>query len=97
ASICLQFLCQSEVQYFYSPVRGDHDVGRLNVAMDDSELMRGLQRFRDLPGDRQGYFKRNPTTLYSLFQRFSRDQFHHEKVAAIDFFHSVNRSDVGMI
>ena len=35
------------------PSRGDLDVGRLQIAMDDAALVRGVERVGNLPGDRQ--------------------------------------------
>lgn len=65
--------------------------------MDDSFLVRFLQRFRNLLRNRQSFFNRNRAALDPLGEGFTRNKFHHEKVAAIDFFQSVNRGDVGMI
>jgi hypothetical protein len=37
-------------QHLDQALAGHHDVGRLEVAMDDADGMRGRQRFRDLHG-----------------------------------------------
>jgi hypothetical protein len=65
--------------------------------MNDAFLVRFLQRFGNLFRNGQRFFNRNRAALAPLGQRFTGNQFHHEKVAAIDLFQSVNRSDVGMI
>ena len=46
-------LGQTEIQDLYAPVVGDFDVGRLQVAMDDPELVRGGKGLGDLARDRQ--------------------------------------------
>ena len=52
--------------------------------MNDSFLMCFLERF----------LNRNRTAFNPAGQRFSRNQFHHQEVAAAGFFDSVDRSDV---
>ena len=47
-------LRQPEVEDFYLAVGREHDVGRLQVAMDDASLMGREQRVGHLPRDAQG-------------------------------------------
>src|SRR2546422_955097 len=44
-------LGEAEIENFYVAVAAHHNVFRLQVAVDDSRLMRGLQSFQDLPND----------------------------------------------
>ena len=53
-----QRLRQAEVQYFHGAVVADHDVGGLEVAMDDAALVCGFERVRDLPRDRERLVER---------------------------------------
>ena len=47
-------LGQPEVEHLGASVRGDDDVGRLDVAMDDAARVRGLERRRDLRAEIEG-------------------------------------------
>ena len=44
----LQRFRQPEVQHLHTAIVGELDVGRLQVAMDDSLLVRRIQRIGDL-------------------------------------------------
>ena len=46
-------LREAEVEHLDDAVGPDHDVGGLQVAMDDALLVSGLERVGDLPRDRQ--------------------------------------------
>ena len=65
--------------------------------MDDSFLVRCLQRFSDLDGDGQSIVRGNSAKLDFLRQRFSRNQLHHEKVAGVDFLYAVYCGDIRVI
>ena len=52
-------LGEPEVQHLHRAVRPDLDVRRLQVAMDDALLVRGLERVGDLPGDGQRLVERD--------------------------------------
>ena len=45
-----QGLRESEVQHLDRAVLAHADVGRLQIAMDDAERVRGVERLGDLPG-----------------------------------------------
>jgi DNA invertase Pin-like site-specific DNA recombinase len=75
------------------PGSGDHDVGRLQVAVDDSLRMRGRQRIRDLGAVTQDKLCRQTSTLQTIGQRFAFDQFHHQVIRP----GVVQRADVRMI
>jgi hypothetical protein len=49
-------LGQPEVQHLHGAVRPDFDVRRLEIPMDDTRLVRRLQRLRDLRRNRQRVF-----------------------------------------
>jgi hypothetical protein len=44
-------LGQPEVHHLHVPLRCDHDIGRLEIAMDDVPAMSGVQRLGQLVGD----------------------------------------------
>ena len=45
---------EAEVEHLHDAVRRDLHVGRLEIAMDDAFLVRGLERLGDLAGDGEG-------------------------------------------
>ena len=48
---CFGKLCNPKVEHFHVAVRPEHDVLRLDVAMDNSRLVRGGERTRHLDRD----------------------------------------------
>jgi len=66
----------------------DHDVGRLQVAMHDSFLVRRFKSFRDLLGVVEHGLGQQRT-----LERFALDQFHGHRA----LFDAVDLRDVGMI
>src|SRR5262249_3350135 len=53
---------KTEVQHFYVAIETNHNVGRLEVAMDDADSMRGTKSLEDLP--------RNPDALLRVRRMF---------------------------
>ena len=51
---------EPEVQHLHHPVGPQLDVGRLQIAVNDALLVCDLERFRDLPRDRQCFVERHP-------------------------------------
>jgi hypothetical protein len=49
--------CDSEIEHLDDPGRRDLDVGRLEIAVNDALVVRGLERQRDLAGDQQRLFE----------------------------------------
>lgn len=80
--------CQTKVEHLHVPVRLDLDVGRLQVAVDDSRLVRRLQRGRDLSRDAQSLVR-----VERPFRRRALDVLH-DQVVRPDV---VQRANVGMI
>ena len=54
-------LGEAEVDHLHRAGLRHHDVGRLEVAMDDALLVRRLERLGDLPGDGKRVFEREPS------------------------------------
>ena len=98
----LDQLRQAEVEHLDQAVRPQLDVGRLQIAMDDPQFVRGLERLGDLPRNGQRLVQRN-----RAMQRFDRPASDHRPVrgsalAPADrigwsFLESVNTADVWMI
>ena len=59
----------------------DLDVGGLQIAMDDAALVRGLERFGNLAGDRQRFVERQRALRDPIGQRRAVDQLQDERVA----------------
>ena len=55
-SVALRCLRETKVQDLHDLVGRDLDIGRLEIAMDDSALVRGFERRRDLERDLQCVF-----------------------------------------
>src|SRR4029450_6150946 len=90
---------ESEVQYFHRTTDRDLDVRWLQVAMDNPLLMSGLERFRDLPRDRErpddrqsGWMGRDPVR-----QRLALDELHHDRARTTIFLDAVDVRDIRMI
>ena len=66
----LRHLGQAEVQYFHRAVVSDLDVRRLQVAVHDPVLVRGLERVGDLAGDGQRFVDRERTAGNAIGKYF---------------------------
>ena len=93
----LDSLRQAEIEHLHLVVGGDLDVGRLEVAMDDSCFVRFLERLRNLPGNGERFGERDRAPPNPLLQGLAGHEFHHQEVAAVRFFDAVDRGDVWMI
>ena len=69
---------QAEVQHLHLPVVREGDVRRLEVAVDDPLLVRGLQRIRDLARDRHRLPERQRSRLQSIGEGVALDEFEDE-------------------
>src|ERR1700676_1641755 len=79
---------ESEVEYFYSAVGFDLDVGRLEVAVRDASFVRGFERVGDLVGDAESGVER-----HRPFGRLALDILHYQVIGA----DVVNLADIRMI
>ncbi len=87
-----------EVHHLHNAFLADHDVGGLDIAVDNAALMRevkrpaGLQRIDKLQRDRKVGAPRN-----QVFQAFAIHQFHGDEGNTALIAHVVHRNDVGML
>jgi hypothetical protein len=96
-------LCQSEVEDLRARVAGaprfrlQHDVGGLQIAVDDPFLMRRIERGGDLSGNSESLGDGQRPARQPICERWALDQLEDERRHAITFFQSVDRADVGMV
>ena len=89
-------LGQPEVQQL-RPRLGQHDVGGLEITMDDSLAMRLVERVGDLGRDLQRLLERERPFLETRCQRLALQMRHDDKVRAIDAADVVDAADVRMV
>src|SRR6266480_3526536 len=98
---CWQFLlgelCNPKVEHFHVSVRPEHDVLRLNVAMNNSRLVCGGERTRDLDRDVNGFTQLHSSALQTFTQRLALNQFTSDVMNRVIFADLVNRQDIWMI
>src|SRR5205814_544887 len=90
-------LGETEVEDLHLTLGGQHDIGRLQIAMDDPFLVRRLERVDDLAGDREGIGEWDGARNQSLRQRFAIDELEDKKSRAARFLEAVDGRDVRMI
>src|SRR6266545_6263468 len=78
-------------------VRGQCDVRRLQIAMDDALLVRGFERLRHLPCNGQRLIDRHRATRDPLRQILALDEFHDERADAFCLFEAVDVRNVRMV
>ena len=86
---------QTEIGDADAAVPVEHDVGRLEVAMQHSAFMRGRKSGCKLPRDVQSLFVRQmPDALEQRCEVFAVDVFHREEMPSIDLRYVVNAADI---
>src|SRR4029453_11758856 len=90
-------LGQPEVQYLRRAVRANLDVRGLQVAMDDSLLVRRLERLGDLLGPRQRLVDGNRPLRDPIGERRAFDELHDQCVQAASILEAMDLRDVRMI
>src|SRR5262249_10830991 len=79
AGIGMHRLRATKIQNFYFSFRTAFDVGRLQIAMDNSLLMRGFQRIANGCRDVESIFDGDRTTSDTIGEGVAVDQFKYEK------------------
>ena len=87
-------LAQAEIEHLDAPIRGEFDVGGLEVAMDDALRVGFFERLGDLQGNLTGGPRLERSPLQSLLQRLALDQLENQEGAPVDDLDSVDRCDV---
>ena len=88
---------QPEVHDLDVPVFGEHHVRRLEVAVNDTPLVRGVERLGDLFRHAQGLTEPQRPAAQPPFERLAADVFHRDAGATVERRDFVNRADERMI
>jgi hypothetical protein len=72
------------------------DVGGLQVAVNDPDVMGGFERLRNLQRDRQCLLEWNWTLLDPLGERRPVDELEDERMHAVGYLEAMNRRDAWM-
>ena len=88
---------QAEVEHLDGAVGTELDVGRLQVAVDDSLVVGRFEGLGDLPGDGERFRDRDRAFRNPIGERESLDQFHDEGDGAAAAFEAVNSRDVRVV
>ena len=100
--IALEHLGEAEVEHLHLAVGRDLDVCRLQISVDDTFVMSGLQRIGDLPrhieclayGESGGCPRAMPQ---ALLECLAFNQLENDADGTVDPFETVDRRDVRMI
>ena len=89
---------EAEVEHLHRSVGPQLDIRRLEIAMDDSALVRRFEGFGDLTRDGQRLVERDWAAFQPLCQIVALDEFHHEGADAVGHVvQAVDSGDVGVI
>ena len=91
---------QAEVEQLRVPARGDEDVGRLEIAMDDAGGVGGVERVGDLDAEADDGADRHRAGGHHFVQRQAAEQLHDEIGAPVRLRRLadvVDRADVRVI
>ena len=93
---------QPEVEDFHSTRGRNLDIRGLQIAMDDSSFVRGVERIGDLPRDRERLWNRQAldsclTSGELVREGVPFDQLQHQRRNAVRLLDAVDRTDMRMI
>jgi len=95
-------LRQPEVEHLDRAVLASLDVGRLQIAVNDPVLVRRLERFRNLPPNRERFAQGNRALRDAVGKRRALDQLEDQGAYGVSgfswtFLQAVNATDIRMI
>ena len=90
-------LGEAEVHHLHVPLRGHHDVGGLQIAVQKAAGVRFLERLGDFSGQAQGLWQRQATSCEAAIKRVTRDELHHQEERALVFANFEDLADVRVI
>ena len=83
---------KSTILAFLAP--GHEDVGRLDIAMNDSLFMRGVEGVGNVDGNLEQLFERERPLLDEALQGFAIEEFHGNKQSTVGFGDLMNGKTV---
>ena len=93
----LHDLCETEVDDLGVAVVGDHDVGRLQIAVDDALLVCAREPFGDLGRERERARLRQRAAAERLAQLLAANQLHRDERHTVGLADLVDDRDVRML
>src|SRR5262249_17923057 len=90
-------LRQAEVEHFYLVVGRERDIRRLEIAVDDALVVRGLQGVGNLPRDRQRIAEGQTAAPEPPGERVAFDELEDKQARLSNLLESMNRGDVRMV
>ena len=93
----IERLRQPEIEHLDRAVVLNLDVGRLQVAVDDTRLMRRFQCLGNLFGDWECLIEWDGTLGNAVSERRPFNEFEHQGARVVTLLDAVNGSDVGMV
>ena len=97
AGIGANIFGQAEVEHLDAAFARDHDVGGLQVAMNDALIMGGGERVAECAGDIDDLLDREPAVGDHAVEWQTFDQLHGQEVNAVAFFDRIDGDDVRMV
>ncbi len=88
---------QAEIQNLGGTVTRDHQILRLQIAMNDSNCVRFGESVGNLRGDGDSFAEWNWARGQQFPHRLPSNQFHGDVVGSVHVTKFINRDDVGMI
>ena len=88
---------EAEVQHLHGAVFADLDVRGLQIAVDDSLIVRRFERLGDLLRNRERLRERNRALCDPLGKRRAFNQLHDQRMDPVRVFESVDVCDVRMV
>ena len=96
AALC-RLLRQAEIEDLRVPVRGDENIGRLDVAVNDALGMRRFEPFGDLDAQFEQQIERKRLAVDAVLERFAFEALHREERLAFVLADFVDGANVGVI
>src|SRR5882724_8823854 len=88
---------QAEIQNLGLSTPGDENIGRLEIAMDDSTLMGSVEGVGNLDGDVKDLSARQRLARDDVFESLAFQEFHRNEGMPFGFVNFINGADVGMV
>ena len=89
--------CQTEIENFGMAAFGDENISGLDVAVNDSLPVSGVERVGDFYGDRKELFGVQRTAIDLMLESDAIQKFHRDEALLTIFSDFINSANVGMV